>query len=171
MISKKMTAAINEQINAELYSAYMYMAMSSHAQHKGLNGVANWFFVQAQEETTHALKFFHYVQEQGEHAVLKAIEQPPATYASLKAMVQATLKHEKAVTARINKLVDAARKEKDHATEIFLQWFVSEQVEEEASVSDVLARLDLIGEKGPGAFMLDKELGARTFTPPAASGD
>jgi ferritin len=168
MISKKMTEALNQQINAELYSAYMYMAMSSFAAFKGYRGAANWFFIQTQEELSHAQKFYNYVNSVGEHAVMQAIEAPPAKYDSLTAMFEATLEHEKKVTALINGLADLAVEEKDHATEIFLQWFVSEQVEEEESVNEILGQLGLAGETGGGLFMIDKELGARTFTPPAA---
>lgn len=168
MISKQMTEALTDQVNAELYSAYMYMAMSSYASYKGYRGAANWFFVQAQEEVSHAQKIYNYINSVGEHAVMKAIEAPPAEYDSLQAMFEATLAHEQKVTALINDLANLAESEKDHATAIFLQWFVSEQVEEEENVNEILGQLDLAGASGGGLFMIDKELAARAFTPPAA---
>lgn len=167
MISKKMTKAINEQINAELFSAYLYMAMSSYAQVLGLKGSAHWFFVQMQEEMTHAFRFYKYVTDQGEHSVMDAIEKPQATFKSLLDMFEKTLAHEKTVTARINKLADLAVKESDHATGVMLNWFISEQVEEEATASEILQTLKLAGNQMSGVLMIDKELGARMFTPPA----
>lgn len=161
MISKAMTKALNEQVNAELYSAYIYLAMSSYASYAGLKGAATWFGLQAKEETIHAHKIYDYVNSQGQHAELKAIDKPPAKFEGLKDMFQQTLEHEKLITKRINALVERAVKAKDHATEIFLQWFVSEQVEEEESVNEILTRLKLAGDKGPGLFMLDRELGMR----------
>jgi len=167
MISKKMTEALNKQINAELYSAYLYLAMSSHASFNGTTGTATWLFVQAQEEMTHAQRLYNYVNSVGEHAVLAVIDEPPADFASVTDYFEKTLEHEKKVTAMINELVNLAVEEKDHATEIFLQWFVSEQVEEEESANDILAKLKLAGDVGGGLFMIDKELGTRVFTPPA----
>ena len=166
MISKKMVKALNQQVNAELYAAYLYMSMSSACADKGLKGAANWFHVQTQEEMTHALRLYKYIQSQSEHALLAAIDGPPTEFTSLKAMFEAALSHEKKVTGMINALADLAVAEKDHATGIFLQWFVNEQVEEEASVTDVLNEINLGGEKGAPLLMLDKELGARIFTFP-----
>ena len=168
MISKEMTNALNKQINAELSSAYLYMSMSAYAAHAGLKGAANWFAVQTQEEMAHAQRFYDYVNSQGEHVVLGAIPQPQTEFASLTDMFERTLAHEKKVTALINDRVNLAAAEKDHATSIMLQWFVTEQVEEEESASDILATLKLTGQSGGGLFMLDKELGARVFTPPVA---
>lgn len=166
MISKQMTAAINKQINAEIYSAYLYISMSSYSTLKGLKGTANWLFIQAQEEMTHALRMYQYVNSQGGHAVMSAIDQPPSEFESLKKIFEDTLEHEKKVTAMINDLMNLAVKEKDHATEVFLQWFVNEQVEEEENANDVLARVNLAGEQGNGLFMVDNELAARMFVPP-----
>jgi ferritin len=163
MASKRMIAAINSQINAETYSAYLYFAMSSWATIEGLKGSANWFFVQGQEEMTHALRFYIYIQRLGEKVDLQAIKQPPAVFKSPKHAFEETLKHEKYVTSLINNLVNVAREDKDHASEVFLQWFVNEQVEEEENAMDILAQLKLAGSEGSALFMIDKQLGARTF--------
>ena len=167
MISKAMKDALNEQIREEVYSAYLYMSMSSYATCTGLPGVANWFFVQMQEELTHAQRFYNYVSSQGEQAVFEAIDKPPAKFKSALGMFEAGLAHEKHITACINKLANLARKEKDHATAILLQWFVTEQVEEEENANDVIVQLKLAGDQGGGLFMIDKELSTRVFVPPA----
>ena len=166
MISKKMTNAVNKQINAEIYSAYLYMGMSSWATHEGRAGAANWFFCQAQEEMTNALRFYNYVNSKGQHAVREAIEQPKKTYKSLLDAFEETLKHEQKVTAMINKLADLANDEKDHASSIMLQWFISEQVEEEESAQEAIDKLKLAGDNGSGLYMIDQELKARAFTMP-----
>ena len=167
MITKEMTGILNRQINAELYSAYLYLAMASDAAFKGLPGAANWFSVQAREEMTHAQRIYDYVGGVGEKVVLEAIERPPADYESLTDMFTATLAHERKVTSMINDLVDAAIEGRDHATRAFLQWFVTEQVEEEKNAGDVLAKLKLAGENEAGTFLVDNELAARVFTMPA----
>ncbi len=167
MISKKMTDALNLQINKELYSAYLYLAMSSHAQDIGLKGFANWFFIQVQEEMSHAQKFYNYVIEQNQKVALDEIKKPPADFESPMDMFTKTLEHEQFVTKSINGLVALAREENDYATEIFLQWFVTEQIEEEGNDNDIIDKLKYIGDNGNGLLMLDKELGARTFVAPA----
>ena len=169
MISKKMEAALNEQLNKEMYSAYLYMSMSAYSTHIGLKGFANWFMVQYQEEMMHAMKFYNYINDQGGRVMLIAIDAPPTAFESPLDMFEKTLKHEQFVTKRINDLVDLAIKEKDHATNIFLQWFITEQIEEEANDNDVIAKLKLVGKKGDALLMVDKELSMRVFTPPAAS--
>ncbi|MBN1556889.1 MAG: ferritin [Lentisphaerae bacterium] len=161
MISDAMTDALNTQVNAEWYSAYLYLAMSAQCADMGLKGGAAWFEAQAREEIEHGLRIYKYVQSQGRKAVLAAIDGPPTEFDSLKAMFEASLEHEKKVTGLINALVDQARSENDHATEIFLQWFVTEQVEEEENVNDILARIELGGDTGGPLFMLDRSLGAR----------
>jgi len=166
MISKKMRDALNKQINAELYSAYLYWAMASYSTVLGLKGAAKWFFVQGQEEMTHAARFYFYVNDVNEHAILDAIDKPQATFKNLQQMFEATLKHEKVVTSLINNLANLARQEKDHATEVFLQWFITEQVEEEANASEILAKLKLAGDNVGAMFMIDAELGARGFAMP-----
>jgi ferritin len=166
MLSEKMLAALNEQVNAELYSAYLYMSMSAYFHHTGLTGFANWMRVQALEEMSHAERIFNHVVERGGRAEMKAIGEPPAGWASPQAVFQETLAHERKVTGLINDLVDLAQAEKDHASNNMLQWFVSEQVEEEASAQEIVDKLNLVKETPGGLFMMDKDLGGRTFTPP-----
>ena len=166
MISAKMNDAINQQINAELYSSYMYYAMVSYFEDMGLSGFATWMKVQVQEEVFHANKMFEYVNERGGRVQLMSIEAPPSEWDSPMAVFDAVLEHEQKVTSLINGLVDVANSENDHAAKIFLQWFVEEQVEEEASVSDILSKLRLTADYPGGLFMMDKELGTRVFTVP-----
>jgi len=169
MLSKKMEGALNEQINKEMYSAYLYMSMSAHSTNVGLSGFANWFMVQYNEEMEHAMKIYDYVNDQGGKVKLKAIDEPLSTFKDAMDMFQKTLKHEQFITKSINELVDLAIKQKDHATQIFLHWFVTEQIEEEGNDNDIIAKLKLAGDKGNGLFMIDKELGARVYTLPAES--
>lgn len=169
MIKKNIQKALNKQINAELYSAYLYLSMSAYFQSINLAGFANWMRVQALEEMTHADKFYNFIVERGGRVELEAIEAPPKEWASPLAVFENAYKHEQKVTSMINDLVDLAIKEKDHASNIFLQWFVTEQVEEEASADEVVQKLKLAGDKGSGLFMLDGELSKRVFTPPAAT--
>lgn len=161
MISKKMQGAINAQINAEMWSAYLYLAMSTDAADNGMKGVAHWFEKQYNEEMEHAFKFVHYLQEQGARVELKAIETFPTKWGSAKKMFDETLKHEKEVTALIRNLYELAVKEKDYATTIFLQWYVSEQVEEEANAQEIIDALKCIGDDKAAFYMFDKELSAR----------
>ena len=165
MLSQKMVDALNEQVNKELFSAYLYLGMSSYASDTGLEGVANWFYVQAQEEMTHADKLYKFVVQQGSRVTLKAIDKPDQQFSSVIDLFEKTLEHEKKVTALINNLVKIAKEENDHATEIFLQWFVSEQVEEESNADNYVKKFKLVGNDGSGLFMLDKELAVRVFTP------
>jgi ferritin len=169
MLSEKMQEALNTQLNKELYSAYLYMSMSAYSTYSGLKGFANWFMVQYQEEMVHAMKIYAYINDQSGQVKLRAIEQPATEFESPMDMFEKTLKHEKFITRSINELVDLAIAEKDHATNIFLQWFVTEQIEEEGNDNEIIARLKLVGEDGNGLLMLDKELATRVFTPPATS--
>ncbi len=169
MLSKKMEKALNRQINAEIYSSYLYLAMSACFESLGLKGFSNWMRSQTQEELLHAMKFYHYVNERGGRIILAAIDAPPAEWDSALAVFEATLKHEQKVTGLINDLLDLAIKEKDHATNSFLQWFVTEQVEEEATASEIVNKLKLMGDAPGGLFMLDRELGQRTFTMPVTA--
>ena len=170
MIGKKMEEALNDQINAELYSAYLYLAMAAYFESENLAGFASWMRVQTQEETAHAMKFFDFINERGGRVTLKAIDEPQKQWKSPLAAFKAAYEHEQMITGRINDLVNLAIKGKDHATNAFLQWFVNEQVEEETSVDSVVQTLKM-AEKAPGAlFMIDRELGQRTFTPPAQEG-
>jgi ferritin len=164
-----MVEALNRQGNREIYSAYLYLSMSSYSTFKGLKGFANWFMVQYQEEMVHAMKIYDYINDQGERVKLMAIEQPPTEFGSPLEMFEKTLKREKFVTKCINDLVNLAIEEKDHAAKIFLQWLVTEQIEEEANDNDIITKLRLVGKEGNRFFMIDKELATRVFVPPAAS--
>ena len=170
MIGDTMRQAINEQINKELYSAYLYQGMSAWASGQDLDGVANWLQIQAQEEVSHAMNFYRFVLERGGKIELPAIDAPPSEFESAQDIFQQTLDHEKKVTASIHNLVGVARKENDYAAEIMLQWFVTEQVEEEANAEAILNKIKLVGDKGNGLFMIDRELAQRTFTPEAEEG-
>ncbi len=169
MLKEKMLNALNEQINAEQYSALLYLAMSAWFEDKGLSGFANWMYIQYQEELTHANKIFSYIVDRSEKPDLKAIEQMPTEWDGVIEVIEATLQHEQHVTALIHNLVDIAVEEKDHATQSFLQWFVDEQVEEEANVTEILDSLKLINGQGNGIFMLDRELRNRKFVDETAA--
>lgn len=169
MLNKKMYAALNKHMNIELYSAYLYLSMASYANSIGLKGAANWFMVQYQEEMVHFMKFYNYINSQGAAICLSAMSAPPCQYKSLLDMFEQTLKHEQFITKCINDLTDLALKEKDHASHIFLQWFVTEQIEEEENDRDIIGKLKLIGDNGHGLLMLDAELAARVFVPPPAT--
>lgn len=166
MISKKMANSLNAQINKELYSAYLYLDMSGRAERNGMPGVANWFFVQTQEELSHVQKFYQYILRQGATVELESIAKPDVDSKTALALFEKALSHEQFVTKSISDLVDVAVKERDHATEIFLQWFVNEQVEEEQNASAIIDQLKLAGPAGGGMFMIDRELAARVFVPP-----
>jgi ferritin len=171
MISEKMQAAINDQINAELYSGYLYLAMSAFYQDKNLPGFAHWMQVQAREELIHGMLLYTYLNNRSGRVELQAIDSPPAEWPNVAKPFEDAYEHETKVTARINNLVDLAMQEKDHATVTFLAWFVDEQVEEEASADAVVKQLKLIGGEGNGLFMIDRELGTRVFTPPQVAVD
>lgn len=171
MISKKMEGALNNQINAELYSSYLYMSMAAYFESNGLNGFAQWMKAQAQEEQFHAERFYGFVNECDGRVILKTIDAPPSEWDSPLAVFQNALEHEKKVTRMIGDLVNLSHEEKDYATHNFLQWFVQEQVEEENSVRQVIDELKLIGDGGSGMFMINRELGQRTFTQPAAGSE
>ena len=170
MISDKIQEAFNEQINAELYSSYLYLAMSAYFESTGLPGFANWMRCQAQEEVVHAMKFYSFICERGGTVKLGAIDGPPIKWESPLGVFEEAYAHEQKVTGLINGLVDLAIEEKDHASNNFLQWFVAEQVEEEASADEVVQKIKLAGERGGGLFMVDRELGQRVFTPAADAG-
>ena len=162
MISEKMQDAISGQLNAELYSSYLYLSMNAYFKSINLDGFANWMHYQAQEELTHAMKFYDFINQRGGRVNLLQIEAPPAQWNSPQAVFEATLEHEQKVTGLINELVELALSEHDHASNIFLQWFVSEQVEEEENVTGVLEQLKLMGEAKGGLFMIDRELAKRS---------
>ncbi len=168
MLGEKMQKALNDQINAEFFSAYLYLAMEAYFESRGLPGFANWMRCQSQEEVVHAMKLYDFINERNGRVTLKSLETPPGEWDSPQQVFEAAYAHEQEVTGLINSLVDLAIKESDHATNTFLQWFVAEQVEEEATACGVVDRLKLIGSSGDGLFQLDKELGQRIFTPPPA---
>ena len=161
MLSDKMQAALNSQLNAELYSGYLYLSMNAYFKALNLDGFANWMYYQAQEELTHGMKLYDFINQRGGQVVLDQIEAPPTSWGSPLAVFEATLEHEQKVTGLINDLMEVALSERDHATQIFLQWFVSEQVEEEESVGGVLEQLKLMGAAEGGLFMIDRELAKR----------
>jgi len=168
MLSEKMLNTMNHQINRELFSAYLYLSMAAYFRSINLKGFANWMEVQCQEEMTHAQKFYNFIDERGGKAIMGAIEAPANTWASPLAAFEETLKHEQLVTSLINNLVKLSLEENDFASHSFLQWFVNEQVEEESSADDIIQQLKLVGNQGQGLFMIDRELGLRVFTMPAA---
>jgi ferritin len=169
MLQKKMLAALNEQINWEFYSAYLYLAMSARFNALSMPGGANWMNVQFQEELSHALKFFTYVTDRGGEVELGAIDEPPRNWKNGVEMFEAALSHEQQVTKRIDDLADLALQLKDHATHQMLQWFIAEQVEEEASAELLLGKFNL-AQGQPGAlFQIDSEMAARVFPPPPAA--
>lgn len=170
MIGKKMEQAINEQINAELYSAYLYLSMESYFESINLAGFANWMRIQTQEEVAHAMKMYDYVIARGGRVILKPIAGPATEWKTPLAVFEASYAHEQKVTGLINELVNVAIAEKDHAANMFLQWFVNEQVEEEKNADDIIKKLKLMADAPGGMYMLDKELATRVFTPPAAEG-
>lgn len=171
MLSKTMQNAINEQIVAELYSSYLYLSMAAFFDSKSLKGAASWMKNQSQEEMVHTMKFYNFVNDRGGVVLLGAIKAPTTTWNSPLAVFEDVLAHEQWVTRLVNDLVDLAATEKDHASSSFLQWFVDEQVEEEATVSDVIGKLKMISGND-GLFMIDKELATRAFVypPPALGG-
>lgn len=166
MISQKLQDAINAQINRELFSEYLYISMQAWFANQNLDGFATWMDAQGKEERFHAMKFFNYVIERGGKVELKAIDQPTVDFGTSLNAFTAALEHEQFVTKNINELMDLAIAEKDHASRGLLQWFVDEQVEEEAAAEKIVHHLQMIGDNVHALFMLDKELGLRVFTPP-----
>ncbi len=169
MISEKMQTAINNQINFELYSAYLYMSMSAYYTSLNLPGFANWMRVQVQEELVHATKFYDFVNGRGGRVLLAQIAGPPTDWANPALPFEEAYKHETEVTRRINNLVSLALEERDYASNTFLDWFVNEQVEEESSTDAVVRQMQLIGDDRSALFMLDRELATRVFVPPPAA--
>ncbi len=165
MLNKKMQDAINDQINFELYSAYIYLAMSAYFESINLKGMANWMRVQVMEEQSHAKKFYSFITDRGGRVVLSPIGDPGQNWKSPIDAFEEALKHENKVTARIGKLMELAYEIKDHASASFLQWFVDEQVEEESNVDAIIQSLKLAGDSA-GLFMVDKDLATRMFVPP-----
>ncbi len=168
MISKKMQDALNEQVTAEFYSAHLYLAMSTYLESIDLPGFANWMRIQYQEEASHAEKILDYVVERDGRGILSGFDSPPVDWKNALEVFEQAYAHEQKVTGLINGLMDTALAEKDHAAQIFLQWFVNEQVEEEASVKTIVQHLKMLGNSKAGIFQIDRELGSRSFAPPAA---
>ncbi len=169
MIKEKIQDALNKQLNAELYSSYLYLSMAAYFESVSLKGFANWMRVQAREELDHAMKFYDYINERSGRVNLTSISAPSAQWDSPLAAFEQVYEHEQKVTGLINDLVNLAESEADQATNDFLQWFVAEQVEEESSADEIVQKLRLLGEDRSRLFMLDQELGQRIFTPPAAA--
>lgn len=168
MISKQMAEKLNEQLNKEFYSAYLYLNISASCSSVGFNGAANWFFSQYQEENFHAMKLFRYLDEQSVHIELKNVKAATVKAETLLDFYQLALGHEQEMTSALNELSDYAFQEKDHATYSLLQWYVNEQVEEESTLNQIIDQIKIVGDNGLGLLTIDKELGARQFTDPSA---
>ncbi len=165
MLNKRVEKELNQQLNQEMYSAYLYLSMSAYLASQNLQGFANWMKIQFQEEQDHAMKLYTYILDRGGRVSFDTIEAPEEEWGSIIEVFEKVLAHEQSITANINELVNTSIEEKDHATVSMLQWFVTEQVEEESSVSDLLDQLKLIKGEGAGLFMLDREARQRTFVP------
>jgi ferritin len=161
MLSKTLEEAINDQIKNELYSAYLYLSMSAYLEANNMPGSARWMRLQSEEETSHAMKLFDYMNDRGNRVVLQAIDQPSSEFASVLDIFEKALEHEQKVTGMINRIYELAVKENDYPTQVELQWFITEQVEEEKSAGDIVEQLKMVGEHGPSLMMLDRALGAR----------
>ncbi len=169
MIDAKMQDAFNEQVKAEFYSSHLYLSMSAYLETIDLPGFANWMRIQYQEEMSHAERMFDYVIERDGRAVIKAWDDPQVEWKSTLEVFEEAYAHEQMVTGLINGLVDLSLELRDHASQIFLQWYVNEQVEEEASAKAIIQQLKMVGDSKAGLFQMDRELGQRTFTPPASA--
>ena len=166
MLGKNLSKALSEQVNAEYYSAYLYLSMSACADQSGLKGIAHWLFVQAQEEMAHGTNMYQYILERGVKPSFAAIEAPPSDFSDVVKMFEMVLSHEQEVTRRINAIATMALQEHDHACYQFIMWYVNEQVEEESSASDVLGKMQMAGDDKGLLLTLDNELAARTFVNP-----
>jgi ferritin len=161
MIKSAIEDAMNHQINAEIYSSYLYLSMAADFEEKSLRGMAHWMQIQAKEEWGHAMKFFKYIVDRGGRVTLTAIAAPPSQWGSPHAVFDEVYRHETQVTSLIDKLVELAAAEKDYASGVFLQWFVNEQVEEEANATEILHQLKMVGDSKQGLYMLDRHLAQR----------
>lgn len=161
MLSKSMLKALNEQINHELFSSYLYLSMSAHFQEANLPGFAHWMALQSKEEYEHAMKIFRYITERNGRVILDAIDKPPTEFKKPLEVMKQVLEHEKKVSGLINRLYEMAVKEKDYPTQVMLQWFITEQVEEEKTAGDIIEQLKMVGDMPAGLIMLDRQLGAR----------
>lgn len=168
MISKNLEKALVEQLNKEFHSAYIYLGMSAYSSKEGFNGASSWFLIQYQEEVAHGMKLFKYLEDQNAEILLPEIKGVKVEYKSLLDVFKKSLAHEQSMTKNLNNLSDIAMKEKDHATYNLLQWYVTEQVEEEATVSEIIDHIKLVGDNGYGLYTIDKELASRSFIDPTA---
>ena len=160
-LSEKLLEALNKQLANELYSAYLYLSMAAFLDSKGLPGFASWMKAQAKEELEHAMKFYEYINDRGGRVRLDAIPKPPEEWSSVKDVFEKALLHEKSVTASIYMLAEIAEEERDWATQVFLQWFIEEQVEEEKTFAEILGKLELSGETPQALLLMDSKLGER----------
>ncbi|PRO67071.1 ferritin [Alkalicoccus urumqiensis] len=165
MLSQKLTDALNEQMNYEFYSAHVYLATAAYCSAESLDGFANFFLVQAEEERFHAMKFYDFINDMGERAVIKGMPEPSNTFSGIQQTFEDSLHHEKEVTKRIYQLADIALDEREHATMTFLNWFIDEQVEEEASFDTLIQRVKRMESDSHALEMLDRELAGRSFKP------
>ena len=165
MISEKMQEALNEQVNKEFYSAYLYLAMAVYCDAQNMDGFAKWLQLQAQEEVTHGMKIYGYLRDRGAPVTLGALEQPQSQYESFQAVFEKVAEHEAFVTSAINNIANMALEEKDQVTYSFMDWFLQEQIEEEATADSILQKVKLVGDSGNGLFALNAELGRRTSSP------
>jgi len=161
MLSKSMLKALNEQVNQELYASYLYLSMSAHFESSNLPGFALWMQVQSKEENGHAMKIYKYIHDRSERVTLETIDKPPSSFKKPLDVMKQALEHEKKVTGMITRLYEMAMKEKDYPTQVMLQWFINEQVEEEKTASDIIELLKQVGDAPAGLIMLDRQLGAR----------
>lgn len=169
MISKELQKALIEQLNKEYHSAYIYLGMSAYCSKEGFNGASHWFLIQYKEEIAHGMKLFKYLEDQDVEIQLPAIEGVKVEYNSFLDVFKKSLAHEQMMTKNLNILSDLAMKDKDHATYNLLQWYVTEQVEEEATVKGIIDHVKLVGDNGYGLYTIDKELATRVFTDPTAA--
>jgi len=168
MITKNLQTAIVEQLNKEFHSAYLYLGMSAYCSKEGFNGASSWFLIQYQEEVAHGMKMFKYLEDQGAEIQLPEIKGVKVNFKSFLDVFKKALSHEQVMTKNLNNLSDMAMKEKDHATYNLLQWYVTEQVEEESTLNEIIDHISLVGENGYGLYTIDKELSGRTFVDPTA---
>lgn len=169
MLSKNIEKMLSDQVNFEIYSAYIYLSMGAYSDSIDMPGAANWFKIQWEEENFHAHKLYDYLLERDGRQIFDAIPQPQSDWSSLQNAFEGALEHEQLVTSRINDIMAQAEQEKDYATRSFLQWFIDEQVEEESNVRELIRQIKMVKDSGHGLYMLDKELAARTFTPPTGA--
>jgi len=165
MISEKLEKLLNDQLNKELFSAYLYLSIEAYFESINLKGFAHWFRVQTMEERDHALLFFEYINRVGGRVRLQPIEGPKVEFGSIMEALKQSLEHEQYVTRSIYEIVDAAKQERDHKTDSFLTWFIDEQVEEEENADNNVKKFELVKDDGRGILMLDTEFGARVYTP------